>query len=348
MRPGLEVGPCARAMVAGLGLYALVLAACAGGGDGGQGPGKYVTVAPDSVLMIVGQQRGLTATFHEANGSLIAGTSFKWRSDDSTVASVDSLAGDVTAKGLGSTYVHATETGGTDGKAKIMVGLPTGACNGIENVESWAADIDLAYHDGASQSPNAVTIATNHHAASFTLILPPGPPNPLATTILWSAVPTTSSYEVDETITDQSTVPTTIVTVRAGNVDLLPPMPLLLSVDKNACTWQIHYGPFYTAVITTSGSSKPDSAGMSFATLQSALVPLEIDWQLSGIGGNLNSSFPVYPGDQQGAHENENFYGVGDGAAQVLFTLVTPPRGPANVTFHASPHLPTPVRAGRR
>jgi hypothetical protein len=203
------------------------------------------------------------------------------------------------------------------------------------------------YTDAASQSPVAVTIATNHHTADFTLGKPFGPPNPLATTVDWTGTPSASTVEVNETITDQSTVPTHMTTITAATVSLLPLLPLTLSVSKDDCTWSIQYGQIYTGVLTSNTSSKPDTvAGLAFANLHSAAKVLETDWQQVGVGGNLDSSFPVYPADQNSAHLTENFYGVGDGGAQVLFTIVTAPRGPANVTFHASPHFPTPIRAG--
>ncbi|HWA40368.1 MAG TPA: Ig-like domain-containing protein [Gemmatimonadales bacterium] len=338
-----------RAIAAATALLTLVVPGCGGGGgNGGTGPDKYVTVQPDSLLMIVGQKEGLTATFHNQDGSTIAGAVFKWRSDDSTIAAVDSVSGEVTAKGLGSTDVHATETGGTDGTARVTVGMPAGACNGIENVDTWTAHIDLVYTDAASQSPTAVTIATNHHAADFTLGKQPGPPNPLVPMVIWSGTPTGNTTEVNETVTDQSTVPTSVSTIHQIAANLGPAMPLFLEVSKNDCTWVIQYGPTYTAEVTTTGSTKPDTvAGLPFASLQSAPVVLETDWQQAGVGANLNSSFPVYPADQGSSHTTENFYGVGDLAAQVLFTIVSPPRGPANVTFHAMPHLAVPIRAGR-
>lgn len=348
MREPHRPGPRSRRTPIGLGLAAAMALACSGGGDGGNGTDKYVVVDPDSVLMIVGQQNGLTATFHNPDGSLISGTTFRWRSDDSAVASVDSVSGEVTAKGLGATQVHAKESGGTDGVAKVIVGLAAGACNGVENVDTWAAHIDLVYTDAAAKSPFAVSITTNHHSADFTLTMS-GPPNPLATTLVWTGTPSASTVDVDETITDQSTVPTSISTIKPASVNLLPLMPLLLKVSKDDCTWSIQYGPTYTGVITSNNSTKPDTvSGLSFADLHSADKVLETDWQQVGVGGNLESSFPVYPADQGSSHPNENFYGVGDIAAQTLFTLVSAPRGPANVTFHASPHIPTPIRAGLR
>ena len=84
-------------------------------------PVNSVTVAPDSISVIVGKTSALQATLKDAGGQTLAGRAVTWKSDNAGVATVDDN-GVVTGVAAGATTVTATSEG-KSGSAKVVVTL---------------------------------------------------------------------------------------------------------------------------------------------------------------------------------------------------------------------------------
>lgn len=100
----------------------LALAACGDGGPldpGGPQAVWSVVVAPDTVVLAVGQSHPLVARAFARDSSLLGGRSVSWSTGDSAVASVNAT-GVVVARGPGSTSVRA-QVDGKAGTAAIRV-----------------------------------------------------------------------------------------------------------------------------------------------------------------------------------------------------------------------------------
>jgi len=101
----------------------VLLAACGGGGGEIQGPGPVATVrvAAPTTTIRVGHTVQLTATAHDADGTVLEGKSFEWTSGIGSVAAV-SQTGLVTGLAKGSSRIDATADGVT-GSLVITVEL---------------------------------------------------------------------------------------------------------------------------------------------------------------------------------------------------------------------------------
>jgi plastocyanin len=101
--------------LSGLFLYASLLVACGGGGDGGTPPGPTpasVTVAISSAdaMSSVGDTRNLTATVRDASQTVIPAASVTWSTDNQAVATLSSTSGlttTATAAGNGTATIRA-------------------------------------------------------------------------------------------------------------------------------------------------------------------------------------------------------------------------------------------------
>lgn len=112
----------ARHLTPGLALGAL-LAACGSSGEPGPvGPVASITIAPPLDTLLVAASAGFTAVARDADGQVIAGTSFIWQVSNDTIASV-SPAGVVTGHAPGTATLSAS-AGGITGQATIVVRLP--------------------------------------------------------------------------------------------------------------------------------------------------------------------------------------------------------------------------------
>jgi hypothetical protein len=85
-----------------------------------------VVVTPSSVtLTAIGQQQQFAATADDSLGVTVAGATFTWSSQDTTVVTVDST-GRARAVGGGTTGVVA-QSGGVADEASVTVSLPLGS-----------------------------------------------------------------------------------------------------------------------------------------------------------------------------------------------------------------------------
>jgi alpha-tubulin suppressor-like RCC1 family protein len=111
-----------------LAVLVLGFAACNGGGsDGGSDPNPSapaavdsVTVAPDSLMLTVGDTQQLTATLKDQAGNTLTGRTITWSTSDDTVAAV-STTGIVTANAAGSATITATSEGKSGDSAITVV-----------------------------------------------------------------------------------------------------------------------------------------------------------------------------------------------------------------------------------
>lgn len=84
-------------------------------------PVSSVVVSPDSISVIIGKTSALTATVKDANDNALSGRVVTWKSDNTSIATVDAN-GVVTAVSAGTTTVTATSEG-KSGSAKVVVTL---------------------------------------------------------------------------------------------------------------------------------------------------------------------------------------------------------------------------------
>ena len=96
-------------------------------------PVSTVTVAPDSISVIVGNTSTLTATTKDAGGKTLTGRTVTWKSDNTAVATVDG-SGVVTGVAAGSTTITATSEG-KSGTAKVVVTLEPVASVTVKDLE---------------------------------------------------------------------------------------------------------------------------------------------------------------------------------------------------------------------
>lgn len=110
----------ARTRLLAAAALALALSACE---DPGSGPGPHVTVSidPGDLQMDVGEQRVLTATATNPDGSEVPGVEWSWSTSNPAVAEVSPL-GLLTAKGAGEATITA-DGWGASGTARAVVVL---------------------------------------------------------------------------------------------------------------------------------------------------------------------------------------------------------------------------------
>lgn len=86
--------------------------------------GVMVTTADSTTLTLVGATAQLTATATDFDGGVLTNEGFRWRSDNSGIATV-SPSGKVTAVGNGTTLIHAAAgPNNADGSISVTVAIP--------------------------------------------------------------------------------------------------------------------------------------------------------------------------------------------------------------------------------
>jgi Bacterial Ig-like domain (group 2) len=311
------------AMVGGLALgSAAMFAACGGSSPLGPPTQDQVTVTPDSVLLFIGNTEQLLAQLNAGVGSTQA--TFTWATADPAVAKVDQT-GLVTAVGKGKTIVTAT-TGSKQGMATVTVLDPGGsACPGVDTVQTWTGTLDVVFGDTLI-SGSSITQARHELNGTFTLTrdpsLPPG------TTQLSFQGDLSGTASINETLTGQSGTLTNVGAAQPG-----PGSQLELRIDADACTWYLTGGWGVDATESGPGLSQHFSPE-AVANILSAERPLGL-WQQ---GLRITSGFPAYLGTQPPSANPIDAYYVLTALGITLFTSPDDTRGPAAVSFSASPN----------
>lgn len=86
-----------------------------------------VTVSPATLTLRLTNQKQLTATAKNAQGTAITGRTFRWSSSNSSIASVDQ-AGNVTALAAGNVIIAADADGILGNAAITVTNIPVGSC----------------------------------------------------------------------------------------------------------------------------------------------------------------------------------------------------------------------------
>jgi Bacterial Ig-like domain (group 2) len=304
---------------AGLTLGAVLFAAC--GGSSPLAPSNQVLVTPDSVLLFIGNTEQLVAQLASGAGSTQA--TFTWASANPSVARVDQ-AGLVTAVGKGKTDITAT-TGTRQGRATVTVLDPSGsACPGVDTVQSWTGTLDAVFGDTLI-SGSSITRARHELNGTFTLARDPTlPPGATQLSYLGDLGGTAS---IDETLIGQSGDVTNVGAGAPG-----PGSQLELRIDADACTWYFTGGWGVDATESGPGFTQQFTPE-AVANILSAERPLGV-WQQ---GLRITSGFPAYLGTQAPSASPIDAYYVLTALGITLFNGPGDTRGPAAVSFTASP-----------
>ena len=115
--------------------FALTLAAC--GGGGGTGPSRQeptLTITMPASQLVSGTSAQATAIYRNESGQSSTATNVNWTSTNTSIASINSTSGVVTAALTGVTTIRATASGLT---AQYNVLVTPGPA---ANVQLWAGD----------------------------------------------------------------------------------------------------------------------------------------------------------------------------------------------------------------
>ena len=134
--------------------------ACGGSGGGGTNPPppptvSSVTLSKTSVLIKPTEQTTITATARDAGGSAIAGKTYTWNIDNSSVASMSTngASATITGSNLGDAHVTATADQVTSTAALITV----------TNSISLTADVSVGAGGANAFDPSSVDIGAGGH-----------------------------------------------------------------------------------------------------------------------------------------------------------------------------------------
>ena len=186
-------------------------------------------VAPrNDTLTSLGATRALSATAKDAGGSVVAG-SFKWTSLDGGVASVSS-GGVVTALSNGSTYIFATEIGGTKDSALIVVQQRTATINVTPGSRSLYVTGTFAY--------SALAVDGRGNAMA------------VQPAITWSSTsPTVASVNASTGAVTALTIGTTQIRATAGSIIGVSPLSVLTPITRIIVSFNTE-GPAVTDTFT--------------------------------------------------------------------------------------------------
>ncbi len=143
-------------------------------------PVDSVLVSPDSTDVIEGTSASYSVELFDSGGAILIGRSVRWTTEDSAVATVDSLSGEVTGVAPGVTDVTATSEGISDNAVVLVLPLPPPgklnrwiAGDGDWNVGSnWSkgtvpSPSDSAVVDGPGSF--TVSVTSDHSVGSLTI-----------------------------------------------------------------------------------------------------------------------------------------------------------------------------------
>ncbi len=82
---------------------------------------RYITIAPTTAVVAVGTTQTFTATGYYSNGAITPGISASWSSSNTSIATIDPVAGVATGVATGSTTITATALGITSSSATLTV-----------------------------------------------------------------------------------------------------------------------------------------------------------------------------------------------------------------------------------
>jgi hypothetical protein len=281
------------------------LSACGGGpsGPGGGGAGS-VSIAPNGLTLSVGGEGNLTADARDGSGATLPASAVTWSSLNTAVASVDT-DGTVSGNNVGTTRVLATAAGASDSVTVVVTDL---ACNSIELVPQWHANLVLVYSDHGPVQPSA-DVHVQHLAQVAATLTLTGPP--VGGFVEWtgelvhgldvSDEVADTAVAIHEESSDMISDPTILVKLEGAGEPVPTPGVdgLRLRVDLASCTFQFIAAPSVHATLTITEHAVhtlpgPDEGTRTFeqdiplGLLQDAFWPLG-DWRTVQLG-----AWPAY------------------------------------------------------
>lgn len=285
-------------------------------------------IVPAAATVPVGGTAQFTLIAKNGAGTVVTTPPALWASANPAVGIVaEGLALGVSP---GSTAITATAAGVTSPSATLTV-TPAGSgpCDGITMVPQWTVSLSYSYAAGHMNGQNQL-VAVDHGGDFTAVLLPAGGQLPA---VEWSG-----SLAGTATMNDQLTTLSSTPNIIEKYVGSGAPVTglgstFILSVNTDACTYEIHTTPFLHVTITTIASTTTTEQGdIQLGTLQ-ASDPLGA-WRTLGLA-TLDGSLDAHSIAALAVVQDAYFpYGVGqqlwagldlsaaDGAATVDYTIL--------------------------
>jgi len=183
-------------------------------------PVASVSVSPSSATLQIGATQQLTAVTRDANNNVLTGRSVSWSSANSSIASVNSASGLVTAVAAGTVQISATSEGKV-ASSSITVSPPAPVPVASVSVSPSSATVTV----GGTQQLSAVTRDANNNVLSGRVVTWSSANGGIATVNSTGLVTAVAAGTVQITATSETKTGTSTITVQAPQLPPPPPPP---------------------------------------------------------------------------------------------------------------------------